>query len=79
MFVRRQTFFDEHAGAVKKVGDTYKLPELAKTLCAVATEGAAAIYNGSLTEGLLKDLNAIGSKITAKDLAEYQFVYIRFT
>lgn len=76
VLVRRQTFFDEQTGTVKKAGDTYKLPELAKTLRVVADEGANAIYNGSLTVNLLKDLNEIGSKISANDLAEYKLVCI---
>lgn len=54
------------------MGEIYKLPELAKTLRTVAKEGANAIYNGSLTSGLVKDLKNVNGIITEEDFANYK-------
>ena len=48
------------------------LPNLAETLSAVQDEGSNAFYQGALTQQVLQDLNEAGSKITAKDLAQYE-------
>ncbi|XP_025416058.1 glutathione hydrolase 1 proenzyme-like isoform X2 [Sipha flava] len=68
----RKTFIDEETGHGKKMGEIYKLPELAKTLRTVAKEGADAIYNGSLTSGLVKDLKNVNGIITEEDFANYK-------
>ncbi|VVC34642.1 Hypothetical protein CINCED_3A025773 [Cinara cedri] len=68
----RKTFFDRKTGHVKKVGETYVLPKLARTMKIIAKEGASALYNGSLTPKLLHDLNKINGIITAEDLANYK-------
>lgn len=50
----------------------YKFPELAKTMRIIAKEGADAMYNGSLTSRLVKDLKNVNGIITEEDLANYQ-------
>lgn len=68
----RKTFIDEETGHGKKIGEIYKLPQLAKTLRIVAKEGADAIYNGSLTSGLVKDLKHVNGIITEEDFANFK-------
>lgn len=68
----RKTFFDELTGHVKSEGEIYKLPKLAETMRVIAKEGADAVYNGSLTSKILKDLNEINGIITREDLANYE-------
>lgn len=57
---------------MKISGEMYKLPKLAETLRIVATEGADAIYNGSLTSRLVEDIKRAGGVITEEDLANYE-------
>jgi len=71
-FIYRECFHDEEYGRLKKVGQIYKLPKLAETLRIIAKEGVDAIYNGSLTSKVLKDLKKIKSIITKEDLANYE-------
>lgn len=59
---------------MKKSGQYYALPELAKTFKVIAKEGVDAMYNGSLTDQLVKDLNKLNSIITKEDLANYELV-----
>lgn len=75
-FVCRKTFYDEKTGHAKKAGEKYTLPKLAETMKIIAKEGADAVYHGSLTSELLKDLKQINSIITAEDLSNYKLVAI---
>lgn len=75
-FVCRKTFYNEKTGQVKKAGDKYTLTKLAETMKIIAKEGADAVYRGSLTSDLLKDLKKINSIITAEDLSNYKLVAI---
>lgn len=73
-FIYRECFHDKEYRRLKKVGQIYKLPKLAETLRIIAKEGVDAIYNGSLTTKVLKDLKKIKSIITKEDLANYEWV-----
>lgn len=73
-FFCRKTFYNEKIGHVKKAGEKYTLPKLAETMKIIAKEGADAVYRGSLTSELLKDLKKINSIITAEDLSNYKLV-----
>ncbi|HYC52215.1 MAG TPA: gamma-glutamyltransferase [Gemmatimonadaceae bacterium] len=53
-------------------GALLKQPALARTLRAIAAEGAAAFYTGSISGDVASDLRAAGSIITAEDLARYE-------
>lgn len=44
---------------------------LAKTLEIIADEGADALYNGTLTEGFVKDIQDAGGIITKEDMVKY--------
>ncbi|XP_014287636.1 glutathione hydrolase 1 proenzyme isoform X2 [Halyomorpha halys] len=59
-------------GELAEAGDIIKLPSLARTLRIIAEEGADAFYNGSLTAGLVKDIQDNGGIITKEDLNSYK-------
>nr|CAB3248949.1 gamma-glutamyltranspeptidase 1 [Phallusia mammillata] len=66
--------YENDDGTLKKEGDIIKLPQLAKTMKAIATEGASAFYNGSLTKDIIQDLeDAYGKNmLTEDDLRNYE-------
>lgn len=68
----RETLIDQKTGHVKKGGEYYTLPQLAKTFRTIAKEGVNAFYNGSLTDQLVEDFKNINSIITKEDLANYE-------
>lgn len=72
----RLALFDENTGHVKKAGEEYKLLKLAETMKIISDEGADALYNGSLTHGLVEDLKKVNGIITEEDLANYELVSI---
>lgn len=72
-----EIFIDPAKGHVLQAGDLMKRLKLAETLEVVARENADAIYNGSLTQSLLKDIYEVGGIITAKDLANYDVQWQR--
>lgn len=53
-------------------GTLLRQPALARTLRAIAAEGASAFYTGALSRDVAADLLAAGSIITADDLAKYK-------
>ncbi|XP_004680978.1 PREDICTED: gamma-glutamyltranspeptidase 1 [Condylura cristata] len=58
-------------GKILKEGDTVTMPKLADTYQTLATEGARAFYNGSLTAQIVKDIKAAGGIVTIRDLNSY--------
>lgn len=53
-------------------GDTLVLPDLAKTLTAIATDGPDVFYTGWIADRIVEDMAANGGLITKADLAAYQ-------
>ncbi len=60
------------AGTVDGSLTTLKLGQLAATYRVLQAEGPDAYYTGSLAPMIVDDLRAAGSRIGARDLAEYQ-------
>jgi gamma-glutamyltranspeptidase/glutathione hydrolase len=63
------TFFP--TGAVPRVGDTLRQPDLARTLTLIADSGAAAFYRGSIADKIVAQMRRSGGIITKADLAGY--------
>ena len=58
-------------GTALSVGQTLRQPALARTLQAIADAGAAALYDGDLSDALCAGLNERGVPITRDDLREF--------
>jgi gamma-glutamyltranspeptidase/glutathione hydrolase len=61
-----------HDGIVPVYGQRHVFPELARTLEQIARAGADDFYRGDLAAQIGHDLAAVGSAVTAKDLAAHQ-------
>jgi len=61
-------------GARWREGDRLVLPDLAKTLAAIETEGPDVFYRGWIADRLAGQMTANGGLISKKDLAEYRAV-----
>ncbi|MDQ3996150.1 MAG: gamma-glutamyltransferase [Gemmatimonadota bacterium] len=53
-------------------GDTMRLPDLARTLRAIATRGPAVFYTGWIADSLVADMRRNGGIISHRDLAAYR-------
>ena len=56
-------------GRIPDVGETFRQPDLARTLSAVAVNGAREFYEGDLAARIARGLQQAGSPLTADDLA----------
>jgi gamma-glutamyltranspeptidase len=61
-------------GKPLQLGDVIRNPDLAKTLRAIAAQGADGFYKGPVAKALADSLRANGGLITEADLAAYQAV-----
>ena len=57
-------------GGFKKLGETIKNPDLARTLEQIAREGAGAFFNGALGDHLVAELTKGGGILSKEDLAD---------
>lgn len=60
------------AGGIWKEGDRLVLPELARTLRAIANDGPDVFYTGWIAEAIARDMKENGGLITLPDLARYR-------
>ncbi|XP_023023426.1 scoloptoxin SSD14 [Leptinotarsa decemlineata] len=70
--VLREIFFDPETNDTYTEGQYYTRPKLARTLEIIATEGADALYNGSLTDEFVRDIQDHNGIITVDDLNSYR-------
>lgn len=63
-------------GLAPKLGEVWKLPEMAKALELLAAQGSAAFYKGAIAESILKTSKRLGGTMSAADLAEYQSEFV---
>ncbi|MGF1539014.1 MAG: gamma-glutamyltransferase [Pleurocapsa sp.] len=59
-------------GTPLKAGERVKLPELARSLQLIATEGVDILYRGELGEKITAEIQANQGLLTSEDLASYQ-------
>ena len=59
-------------GHLYEPGEVFKQPELAKTLEAVAQEGAKGFYTGRVAQAIVATMQKYHGLITAQDLARYR-------
>ncbi|HEY7476576.1 MAG TPA: gamma-glutamyltransferase [Vicinamibacterales bacterium] len=64
--------FGKAGGAAWAAGDRLVLPDLAKSLKAIATDGPDAFYTGWIADRIAEDMAANGGLISKSDLADYQ-------
>jgi gamma-glutamyltranspeptidase/glutathione hydrolase len=64
--------YGKPGGAAWAAGDRIILPDLAKSLRAIATDGPDAFYTGWIADAIAADMAANGGLITKSDLAAYQ-------
>ena len=62
----------EPEGRPLREGDLLRQPALAETLERLAQEGLASFYEGALADDIAADLAALGSPVSATDLATHQ-------
>lgn len=55
-----------------QVGETFKNPDLAKTLKAISDGGAEAFYTGAIAQKMVETVNKYGGLFTMDDLANYE-------
>jgi gamma-glutamyltranspeptidase / glutathione hydrolase len=67
--------FTKPSGSYYLIGDTFKQPELAKTLKKISIEGADYMYKGEWAKKFVQSARNIGSKITLKDMQDYEVLW----
>ena len=68
----KNIFIDPATNEPYTVGQNIKRPDLAKTIRTIARDGAQALYDGVLTDGIVKDIQNNGGIITREDLKQYK-------
>ena len=64
--------YGKRDGAAWEPGDTLVLPDLGRTLTAIATGGADVFYTGWIADSIAADMQRNGGLITKQDLAAYR-------
>ncbi|MFN2564371.1 MAG: gamma-glutamyltransferase [Gemmatimonadaceae bacterium] len=64
--------YGKPSGGEWEAADTLRLPDLARTLRAIAARGAAVFYTGWIADSIVADMRRNGGIITHRDLATYR-------
>ncbi len=75
MYPATKAVFTKTDGSFYQVGETFKQPELAKTLRKISREGADYMYKGEWAEKFVDVARDAGSKITLKDMQDYNVLW----
>lgn len=67
-------YFSRTDGAPLQVGDTWKQPDLTKTLKRISQEGAPGFYQGEVADLIVAEMKRGGGIITHDDLAKYRVI-----
>ena len=57
-------------------GEIFRQPDLARTLAAVAKDGADAFYNGEIARGLARSVQETGGYLSEEDLAGHETAWV---
>ena len=68
----REALFD--GNRLRSPGEKIVVPGLTEALRQIGAEGAETFYRGDLARAMVDDLTARGSRITIRDLAEYEVI-----
>ena len=66
--------YGKPGGSDWEAGDTIRLPDLARTLAAIAAGGADVFYHGWIADSIDAQMQANGGLVTKEDLAQYRAV-----
>ncbi|MFT5881444.1 MAG: gamma-glutamyltranspeptidase/glutathione hydrolase [Moritella sp.] len=69
-----RTIFYKTDGSNYQPGEILKQTDLANTLTAIAKQGSAAFYRGSIAKQISDSVQSAGGMMTQQDLADYQAV-----
>lgn len=69
-----KNFYTNDKGDLLEFGDTWKQPELAKTLTLIRDNGRDGFYKGEVAKKLAKHMKENGGIITKKDLEKYEAI-----
>jgi len=67
-----EILINKDTNSVWKEGDKYKRLKLAETLELIRDSDASVLYNGTLTESFVKDIQDLGGIITEEDMNDYK-------
>lgn len=67
-------YFFNDDGSLLKAGDSWRQPELAKTLSRIASKGRDAFYKGDIADMIVAEMARGNGLISAEDLANYQAI-----
>lgn len=70
----RKLFVDPKTNKFVNIGSIVRPKTLCETLRIIARENASVLYNGTLGETVVEDLQKRGSIITVKDFNAYRYV-----
>lgn len=68
----REMFINPETNDFYKPGSIIRPSKICDTLSTIMLEGGNAIHNGSLTNLIVEDINALGGLVTKEDLNSYQ-------
>jgi gamma-glutamyltranspeptidase / glutathione hydrolase len=68
-------FLNQAGNELPQLRDRFKQPELAKTLRAVAEQGARYMYTGDWAQDFVQTIQREGGKVTLDDLGRYRVVW----
>jgi gamma-glutamyltranspeptidase/glutathione hydrolase len=67
-----RAFFRKPDGSLPRAGERFRQPETAKTLRAVAEQGAAYMYSGAWAEEFVRIVRREGGNVTMEDMRRYE-------
>ncbi len=59
-------------GSIYKTGETFKQPDLAKTLQKISDQGSTAFYQGEIARQIVDTVNQAGGSMQLDDMRDYQ-------